>query len=170
MHLEICGTLGCLMELVSARLSPHTSFFMNGNNMENLIRRIGSGWDSEPGATNEEIEAAQDDLQIQIPEDYRRFLMWSNGGEGQVGNLYLSPWPTHQLKAMNEGYLISQYLPGIIGIGSNLGTLCFAFDYRFNKTHPSFVSVPFGDCDFTSVTVLGESFQKALEQALNSGR
>lgn len=136
------------------------------NSIETVFRLIEPHWYAEPGATEEHIRKQEAVLQVHLPEDYRLFLKWSNGGEGQIGDLYFSPWPVNQIKDLNVGYLIPRYLPGVVGIGSSLGPLCFGFDYRFKPENPPFVSVPFGDFDFDSVVVLGETFQKALEKEL----
>ena len=132
--------------------------------MDELIQRIKPRWYGRPGATDEAIRAAEAQLGITFPSDYCEFLTWSNGGEGQVGDDYLSLWPIEEAPQLNEDYQIGKYLPNVIGIGSDGGGECYALDYRRGGEDPPLVQVPFGDLEAESVTFLGRSLSSWLAQ------
>jgi cell wall assembly regulator SMI1 len=134
--------------------------------MRDLIEKIKHTWSKGQETTESDIRRIETDFDVKLPDDYKEFLLWSNGGEGQIGGLYLSIWPIERLRELNEGYAINHYLPGILGIGSDGGGKCYGLDYRDNAVAPRFVQVPFGDLDFESLTVLGRTFREGLEQAL----
>lgn len=134
--------------------------------MQQLMDRLAPNWSKKPGATNGLIEKVEQALGFHLPEDYKAFVRWSNGGEGQVGNIYLSLWRVENIKELNEDYQIGRYLPHVVGIGSDAGGECYAFDYRIRGAAPAFILVPFGDLEPEAVNVVGSSFREALENAL----
>jgi len=136
--------------------------------MEDLIKIIAPSWFKKPGATPEQIKQAEAALGVEFPSDYKTFLSWSNGGEGQIGNRYFSFWSAEEIKELNEDYQIGKYLPGIVGIGTDGGDECYAFDYRKRPEAPSVVQCPLGDLDFSSISVLGDTFRDCIERAMSS--
>ncbi|MFR2243924.1 MAG: SMI1/KNR4 family protein [Anaerobutyricum soehngenii] len=45
-----------------------------------------------------------------LPDDYKEFMLWSNGGEGNIGSQYLSLWKIEDLMQLNKEYQIQKYL------------------------------------------------------------
>lgn len=136
--------------------------------MEDLIKIIAPSWFKKPGATAEQIKQAEAALGIEFPSDYKTFLSWSNGGEGQIGNIYFSFWSADEIKELNEDYQISKYLPGIVGIGTDGGGQCYALDYRMYPENPPLIQCPLGDLDFSSIVDLGSTFRDGIEGAVSS--
>lgn len=84
-----------------------------------------------------------------LPPAYLDFLSWSNGGEGSVGDYYVSIWPAEEVLELNEGYEVRQYVPGLLAFGTDGGGEAFAFDYR--REGSPIVRVPLGDLAYESV-------------------
>lgn len=94
--------------------------------MNRAINAIAAHWFKNDGATWEQILDVERLLRFVLPEEYKIFLSWSNGGEGDLGRDSLSLWPIEQVGQLNEDYHIDQYLPTVLAIGSNRGGECFA--------------------------------------------
>ncbi|PFW67112.1 SMI1/KNR4 family protein, partial [Bacillus sp. AFS075960] len=60
--------------------------------MTNFPTLLGVGYQKNAPSTPAEIATLETTLGVSLPLDYKDFLTWSNGGEGQVGDLYLSMW------------------------------------------------------------------------------
>jgi len=131
-----------------------------------IIAAIKDNWLPAEPASQELILLVQSDLGIIFPSDYQEFIGWSNGGEGNIGSHYFSPWPIQNIRELNVGYQIPQYLPGLTVIGDDLGPFCYAFDYRSDPINPTFVQVPYGDLDLNSIKILGNTFTAALKHFL----
>lgn len=136
--------------------------------MEELIEIIAPSWFKKDGAIAEQIKQAEAALGIEFPSDYKTFLSWSNGGEGQIGNRYFSFWSSEEIKQLNEDYQISKYLPSIVGIGTDGGGQSYALDYRMSPENPPLIQCPLGDLDFSSIVVLGSTFRDGVERAMSS--
>lgn len=103
---------------------------------------------------------------VALPNDFKQFLSWSNGGEGQFPNIYLSLWSIEHIAQLTKDYKIDHYLgPKVIPFGSDGGPICFLFDYR-NGTSPGVVSVNFGDLDINELKSIANSFTEFLELAI----
>lgn len=73
-----------------------------------------------PGAKEEAIAIAEQQLGAVLPQDYRVFLMESNGFEGFVGpDSYVSMWQVEDLSQMNEAYGVSEFCPGLTLLGTD---------------------------------------------------
>jgi hypothetical protein len=132
----------------------------------NVLRHLGLHWHKNDGASNDAIRMVERNLHICLPPDYQDFLRWSDGGEGQVGTHYLSLWPTDEIVKLNDDYEIGNYLLGVIGIGTDGGGECYAFDYRKEQENPPFVRVPLADLCVESIVPLADTFWKWLEENL----
>ena len=78
--------------------------------MKNIIQEIVGNWNKNPGVNNELIPIIEKQLNIVFPKDYVTFLEWSNGGEGFIGENYISLWKIEDLVVLNKEYLIQKYL------------------------------------------------------------
>jgi hypothetical protein len=96
-----------------------------------------------PGATIGDVEAAERDLGVRLPDDYRAFLRESDGIEGSSGpdGDYLMLWSAAELPTHNRGYQVSEFAPGLVLIGSNGGGDAFGFVRRDGKA--VYVRLPF---------------------------
>src|ERR1051325_5307671 len=66
-----------------------------------------------------------------LPADYLDFLKFSNGIEGKVGEKgYLILWSAEILPEVNNGYEVSEWMPGFFIIGSDGGDTAYGIDTR----------------------------------------
>jgi hypothetical protein len=134
--------------------------------VEELFETIALFWFKRTGARADQIRQAEAALGVQFPPDYSSLLSWSNGGEGQIGNRYLSIWSSDEIRQLNDDYQIGRYLPGVVGIGTDGGGQCYALDYRSDAKAPQIVQCALGDLDFESIVPLASTFRAFIEAAL----
>ena len=116
----------------------------------------------EPPANDEKIYEIQQILNFVFPDDYQSFMKHSNGAEGMVGdNAYLQLWSLDNLAEYNEGYEVSEYLPGLILIGSDGGGEAYAYDNRYD--HKPIVQVPFISINFDGLIKCADRFEGFLK-------
>ncbi|EMF42464.1 hypothetical protein LEP1GSC067_2887 [Leptospira interrogans serovar Lora str. TE 1992] len=72
-------------------------------NITNIFKNV---WTIQPGTNLNTIQKIESIFKVTFPEDYKQILLWSNGGEGKVGNRYLSLWKIEELVQLNEDYQI----------------------------------------------------------------
>jgi hypothetical protein len=60
-------------------------------------------------------------LGFAIPEEYRRYLEWSDGGFGTLGERHLRLLSCEELVDYNRRYTIAEILPGYLCIGTDGG-------------------------------------------------
>ena len=136
--------------------------------MDEFIAAIENNWSKKPGASMDDIMWTERVLGVRFPADYQSFLRWSNGGEGDIGGRHFDLWDVDRVLRLNKAYALDRYLPGVVGIGTDGGGICYALDYSAGPDNPRFVHVPLGDLDPAAIVVLGHSFQEGLERALAS--
>jgi hypothetical protein len=113
--------------------------------------------DLQPGAEIGAIEAAEAAMGMTLPADYRAFLAFSDGYDGDVGEHYLMLWGTGQLPALATGYEVLPPQRGLL-LGSNGGPTAYGY------WDGSYISVPFvaaGDVE-AEIRVLGADFEQFL--------
>ncbi|MCR8649792.1 hypothetical protein A1343_11075 [Leptospira interrogans serovar Bataviae] len=74
-------------------------------NITNMFKNV---WTIQPGTNLNTIQKIESIFKVTFPEDYKQILLWSNGGEGKVGNRYLSLWKIEELVQLNEDYQIKK--------------------------------------------------------------
>lgn|ERR1700688_3065529 len=134
--------------------------------MKELIEAISPIWFKRPGVHASELLAFEAAIGRKLPDDYKTFMQWSNGGEGSFGDAYLSLWRVDELLSLNEGYAIWRYIPECFGVGSDGGSRCYVFDYRGGYSEPTLGLVPFGDLGSESLVTLGPSLTQVLDKWL----
>lgn len=95
------------------------------------------------GASLAVIDAAERDLGVRLPDDYKAFLGESDGLEGFSGpdGDYLMLYGTKELSENNRGYEVAEFAPGFTMIGSDGGGNAFGFVLQDGKTR--YVRLPF---------------------------
>lgn len=108
---------------------------------ENIIELI-SDMDLNEPADEKEIKELENTLGYTLPIEYREFMLYSNGAEGELGaESYLVIWPIEDIISLNEAYNVSQYTPGILYFGSDGGDTAYAFDTR--NEAKTIIEIPF---------------------------
>lgn len=122
--------------------------------MKQIIEKIKKSWYSNPPC-NQQIMLSLENL-FPLPDDYKEFMSWSNGGEGNIGSQYLSLWKIEDVMQLNNDYQIQKYLSEkSLAIGTNGGDNCIGF--YWGKTSFLF-SQPLGDLDLSENRFLSQSF------------
>ena len=131
------------------------------------IMLLSSLWHCERGVSKNVLENVEQITGFKLPQDYKNFMQWSNGGEGVLTNIRLSFWPAEDLVSLNEDYKINEYLgKKVLAIGSDGGPICLLLDYQGNNDEPCFSSVNFGGLDPDEIKVIAPKFTLALELAI----
>jgi len=103
---------------------------------------LGVGFRRNAPSTLTALASLETTLGVSLPLNYKELLLWSDGGEGEVGDLYLSMWTVEQVVELNALYSITKRMGyGFVGIGTDGGDYCFALDLRRGER---FVVVPLG--------------------------
>lgn len=109
------------------------------------------------------IKRIEGELKIVFPNDYVAFLCLSNGGEGFIGENYVSFWRCEDIALLNKDYGIQEYLSeNFIAFGSDGGGECFAFDYSCPE-NPKIVNFAFGNLDISDLRHLAGTFTEFVE-------
>ena len=58
--------------------------------MKQIIEKINKSWHSNPPC-NQQIMLSVEKL-FPLPGDYKEFMLWSNGGEGNIGSRTFVRW------------------------------------------------------------------------------
>jgi hypothetical protein len=116
-----------------------------------------------PAAPRSEIADAEELLGISLPDDYRGFLLLSNGFEGFINQSYLRLIPVGFLYENTQDYC-SEFFPWAIYLGTNGGGEMAILDTR--KQPFQFGLLPYlgVDEDFIS---LGETFESFIRSIYN---
>jgi hypothetical protein len=89
-----------------------------------------------------------------LPKDYIKFLELYNGGNGFIGeNSYIHLWSVDEIEEYNVGYMVEEFIPGIILIGSDGAEMAYGIQ-RDGK----YIEVPFIGMDYNEVTVIASNF------------
>mgnify|MGYP000544170407 CR=1 FL=1 len=100
----------------------------------------------------------------EFSNDYKTFITWSNGGEGEVGGNYISLWKIEDIITLNNDYQIQKYLSkDFLAIGTDGGGVCYGFNLRDNF---SFFKCPLGDLDINELSLITKSFKEFFEKAM----
>jgi hypothetical protein len=117
-------------------------------------------FDFNPPADPAAIQRFEAGSQVRLPDDYVEFLRTANGGEGMVGNAYLSLWRIEELIQRNEDCEVAETVPGLFLFGSDGGGEAFAFDMRSGAK--PIVMVPFIILCFEDAIPMGGNFEAFL--------
>ncbi len=111
----------------------------------------------------EVIKKTEDELGIVFSKDYVDFLLWSNGGEGEIGENYISFWRCEDIVQLNKDYGIDKYLTkDFISFGTDGGGECYAFDYR-DLRNPKIVKCALGDLNINELREIAKTYTEFVE-------
>jgi hypothetical protein len=125
------------------------------------------GFGGNPPASEVDVEQAQRRMGVRLPSGYVEFMRVFDGGEGMIGESYLSLWKIGSLSSSNVGYGVDQCAPGLILFGSDGGGEAFGFDTRSSDCH--IVQVPFIGMAWSEAWVLGATFEAFFEHLYGRG-
>lgn len=111
--------------------------------------------------TQKSINDLEKNEKISLPSEYQEFMLCSDGGEGSIGDSYLSLWKIGDIVELNEDYGVDEFAPGLLIIGSDGGDTAYCIDTNSEKL--PFVEVPFIGMDLNEVQLCGNTFIDFLE-------
>jgi len=107
--------------------------------MTQLLNKLANGFDTVSPATHSAIETVEKFFNLKLPTDYKEFLQFTNGLEGETADSYLVLWSAEELVELNQAYNVNEFVSNIILIGSDGAEEAFAFD----TTNMSVIKLPF---------------------------
>lgn len=113
-------------------------------------------------ATVSAIEAAEKYFSLMLPEDYREFLQFTNGLEGETADNYLVLWSAEELVELNQAYNVKEFVSNIVIIGSDGAEDAFAFD----TTNMTIVKLPFIGMGHIAQEKLSDTFSDFLSSQI----
>jgi len=108
-----------------------------------------------PGASEVALAAAEAAMGTHLPDEYRAFLAFSDGFNGEIGGHFLMLWSTAELPSLATGYDVLPAGPDQLLIGSNGGPTAFAI------IKGRYASVPF-DSGLADMRILADGFESFL--------
>lgn len=121
-------------------------------------------WYKNSGAGIQDISTVESSLDILFPNDYKVFTEWSNGGEGEIGENYISLWKIEDMKVLNDEYQIQKYLTkDYLAFGTDGGGVCYGF--KINDDFSVF-KCPLGDLDINETSIVAKSFSDFFTTAI----
>ena len=106
--------------------------------MKDIVNKIASLLNNNHGVDSKDITVIEERLNAAFPQDYITLLKRSNGGEGYVGENYISLWKVEDLPALNEDYQIQKYLSEngqlFLEINQKLGIETLTLFNKFSKS------------------------------------
>jgi SMI1 / KNR4 family (SUKH-1) len=120
-------------------------------------------FDCRPPTSSTSISNYESDSGWLLPEDYKQFLRWANGGQGIIGsNTYVTLWSLEDLTEMNRAYETANFAPGLLLFGSDGGDEAYAFDMRIEAK--PVVSVPFVGMNLNEIRPIADTFDGFLKK------
>lgn len=112
--------------------------------------------------SEEALTIVENQLNVNFPTQYRKFMLKSNGAEGSIGaHSYLVIWPIDEIVELNEGYGVEEFTPGLIYFGSDGGGMAYAFDSR--KSHMPIVEFPFDSIHIEDANLIADTFDEFVK-------
>lgn len=113
----------------------------------------------------EDVSELIEKIDFDIDKDYLDFIKTYNGGEGFVGEEFLSLWFISDIIKMNPYYKEDTYAKSIFFFGSNGGDA----GYGFRKSDGVVFEVPYIDMSQECSIMLGSNFKEFLISLSKNG-
>jgi len=123
---------------------------------------MSAGWKPGEAAREIAISAAEIDLGVTLPSDYRAFL--TEAGGSIAGDRWRGLWTVAEVVSLNRHMPVFRWFKGLVGIG-NEGFLVYAIDFR-EPGPPPVVSVGLSSSDPEDIQREANSFLEWLEETL----
>jgi len=130
--------------------------------MIQLLEKLANSFDTVSPATPSAIETAEKFFNLKLPTDYKEFLQFSNGLEGETADSYLVLWSAQELVELNQAYNVKEFVSSIIILGSDGAEDAFAFD----TTNMTIVKLPFIGMGHIANEKLSDNFADFLSSQI----
>lgn len=135
--------------------------------MDESVKQFTKDMKLNPPSTAKQLNDAGLILGINFPDQYKEFMLNSNGAEGGIGkNSYLAIWAAENIAQYNADYEVNEFNPGLVYFGSDGGGMVFAFDNRTPET--PIVTLPFESVDLEDLELCAHSFNEFLQGLYNA--
>ena len=134
--------------------------------MKQLLEKLNTCFDTVLPATLSAIETAEKFFHLKLPEDYKEFLQFTNGIEGDTTDNYFVLWSAEELVELNQAYNVKEFVSNIIIIGSDGAEDAFAFD----TTNMSIVKLPFIGMGNIANEKLSDTFEDFLSSQIKENK
>ncbi|MCL2079327.1 MAG: SMI1/KNR4 family protein [Oscillospiraceae bacterium] len=134
--------------------------------MNNQIKTYIEKLKLKPPTTKEYLESFERKIGIQLPIEYREFMLYSDGAEGMVGNSYLFIWSIREtmeinlLSAEDKTMCLNSESPPVICFGSDGSDTTYAFDKRTKDS--SIITFPLISIISEEYKLCGNTFNEFL--------
>lgn len=113
-------------------------------------------------STKEELEKIEKEFNIVLPEDYKNFMLLTNGAEGPIGEYgYLAIFDTEEVKWYNTEGPLKEHFPELFFIASIRGGYVYALDTR--KESMKYVRVDDFATQYDEVEEVCDTFERLIE-------
>jgi hypothetical protein len=126
--------------------------------MKHLLEKLTNGFDKVSPATPSAIETIEKVCNLKLPADYKEFLQFTNGLEGETTDGYLVLWSAEEVVELNQAYNVKEFISNIILIGSDGAEDAFGFD----TTNMTIVRLPFIGMGHIANEKLSDTFGEFL--------
>jgi hypothetical protein len=126
------------------------------------IRLLEQRWHLRPGATLREIQRVAAIFGVTFPDDYVEIMIWSDGGDFELGEKYLRLWNIREVVERNCALDVQSNLPGTVAIGNDASDMLYLLGYREAGAEPKLLEVEGGAQFFDECTMQGVTFTAAL--------
>jgi hypothetical protein len=116
-----------------------------------------------PPATVEQISQLENQLQINLPSDYKEFLKQTNGFAGVANEFVVDFYPVEKIYQSTQD-TCAEFFPWAVCIGTNGGGEMFIIDKRQIPYQFGLLPNISGENDFLP---LGDTFEKFIQRLYN---
>ena len=134
--------------------------------MKQLLEKLSDSFDIVSPATPSAIETAEKFFNLKFPSDYKEFLNFTNGLEGEIADGYLVFWSAEELVELNQAYNVKEFVSDIILIGSDGAEDAFAFD----TINMNIVKLPFIGMGYIANEKLSATFKDFLSSQIKENK
>jgi hypothetical protein len=108
-------------------------------------------WEGNLPAKPEDIATLEAAFPVPLPTDYLSLLRLSDGGDAELSGYpcYVRIWFALKPVDFSDGYQVSRWLPGFIGLGDNCGPDMVGFDTRRGEPY-SVCAIPFAPMEWSA--------------------
>lgn len=126
--------------------------------IQNLIKEL----ETNVPATDGKIKQLEDNFNVNLPDDYKQFLLLSDGVTGNIGNNYVDLWSVDNVINLNKEHNVSEFFPGFVLFGTDGGNEAYAFDFRNEDLQ--IIQTSLIPLDENSSNVISDNFIGLLEK------
>jgi hypothetical protein len=134
--------------------------------MNEQVNKLIKSMDFNPPAFNKGINDVELEMGINFPDQYKEFMLESNGAEGRIGeNSYLAIWSVEEIVPLNKDAKVEEFTPGLVFFASDGGGIAYAFDKRDENV--PIVEIPDDSIHIEDAKLIGKTFNDFLQNLYN---